>query len=101
MCVVVVMYWFLGTLIAITSFTAVVSWKISKKKRAPLPPGPKGYPIIGNLFDIPKTHDPTVWATFKDVYGELPYVFVVYYKLEFRRTHDKLLLLGKKYNHFE
>lgn len=35
----------------------------------PLPPGPKGYPIIGNMLDIPKD---LPWKTFKEwtkVYG--------------------------------
>lgn len=74
------MYWFSVTLIAIASFTAVISyWAIRKKIRPHLPPGPNGYPIIGNLFDIPKTHDPTVWASLKDVYGELLCVLVLHH----------------------
>jgi hypothetical protein len=28
-------------------------WQLSRT-RVPLPPGPKGYPIIGNIFDVPK-----------------------------------------------
>ena len=38
-------------------------------QRSPLPPGPKGYPIIGNLLDIPRGYDPRVWAGFKNKYG--------------------------------
>lgn len=30
-------------------------------KRGPYPPGPKGYPLIGNLFDMP---DEKEWLTF-------------------------------------
>lgn len=35
----------------------------------PLPPGPKGYPIIGNVFDIPVSLQ---WKTFfewSNIYG--------------------------------
>ncbi|KAI0078413.1 CyP450 monooxygenase [Panus rudis PR-1116 ss-1] len=42
--------------------------------RLPLPPGPKGYPIIGNLLDLPTL---TPWKTFRDwtnVYGDLVYL---------------------------
>ena len=41
--------------------------------RPPLPPGPKGYPIIGNLFDLPPNH---AWEKFGELgkqYGSLPF----------------------------
>ncbi|KAL4252343.1 cytochrome P450 family protein [Pleurotus pulmonarius] len=37
-------------LLLLITLTAYFQWR---KVRLPLPPGPKGYPIIGNLFDIP------------------------------------------------
>ncbi|TFK48765.1 cytochrome P450 [Heliocybe sulcata] len=41
---------------------------------APYPPGPKGWPIIGNIFDMPTEHKwlaPSEWA---DKWGEITYV---------------------------
>ena len=35
----------------------VVYWKVrrwGRTRSSPLPPGPKGYPIIGNVLDIPR-----------------------------------------------
>ena len=35
----------------------VVYWKLrrwGRRRSLPLPPGPKGYPIIGNVLDIPR-----------------------------------------------
>jgi hypothetical protein len=33
------------------------------------PPGPKGYPIIGNLFDMPSGNEVFVWAEWRQKWG--------------------------------
>ena len=35
----------------------------------PLPPGPKRRLLLGNLLDLPQSHDWLHWATFKKLYG--------------------------------
>ena len=40
-----------------------------RRSRMRMPPGPVGYPIIGNLFDMPKGYDPPLWAKYRDKYG--------------------------------
>jgi hypothetical protein len=39
--------------------------------RAPLPPGPKGLPLLGNLNDLPKPGELEAhhWLKHKDLYG--------------------------------
>lgn len=32
----------------------VKRWKVLKKGQCPLPPGPPGFPLIGNLLDFPR-----------------------------------------------
>ena len=41
----------------------------SLRPRTPLPPGPRGLPIIGNMFDMPKEYEWLHWAKHKDLYG--------------------------------
>lgn len=37
----------------------------------PLPPGPKGYPLIGNLFDMP-VHKPwVIYDEWRKTYGKI------------------------------
>ncbi|KAK7049828.1 hypothetical protein VNI00_005258 [Paramarasmius palmivorus] len=39
------------------------------RRRPRLPPGPKGYPIIGNIFDVPQTEGWTVYKQMSDFYN--------------------------------
>ncbi|TEB33482.1 cytochrome P450 [Coprinellus micaceus] len=50
--------------VAFASFWAL--WGIFRRSRVslPHPPGPKGWPILGNLFDVPKEEP---WAGYKDL----------------------------------
>ena len=42
-----------------------------RRSRSRLPPGPKGYPILGNLLDLPPDHIWEKFAAWGNQYGEL------------------------------
>ena len=44
-----------------TFFVVVVYRLLTTRRQGPLPPGPKGLPIIGNVLDMPTSHE---WLTF-------------------------------------
>jgi len=52
-------------LVSVTGFLYIYILKYVKaaRSRAPLPPGPKGYPVIGNIFDMPSCRE---WETFTE-----------------------------------
>ncbi|KAH9941402.1 cytochrome P450 [Amylocystis lapponica] len=41
---------------------ALIVSLLLKRKKLPLPPGPKGLPLLGNIYDVPKNHE---WLAFK------------------------------------
>ena len=61
-------------------FLSVMLFRQLKKGRdgnpngLPLPPGPKGYPLIGNLFDMPADKPWVVYDEWRKTYGK-PFTF--------------------------
>jgi len=53
-------------LILVTNFLNVAK---RNPRRLPLPPGPKGYPIIGNIFDAPTDKPWLVYNEWAKIYG--------------------------------
>jgi hypothetical protein len=51
---------------------------IGRNSRLPLPPGPKGLPLVGNVSDLPPAGTPEWrhWLEHKDQYGPLTSVTV-------------------------
>ncbi|KAI0705985.1 cytochrome P450 [Cerioporus squamosus] len=52
-------------------FVLVVRTAISRKRRGPMPPGPSGWPIIGNALDVPTAHNWKAFAKWGERWGDL------------------------------
>ncbi|KAF8998255.1 cytochrome P450 [Cyathus striatus] len=65
--------------LAIIVLTSLSIWGFPRRKSSHrLPPGPKGYPLIGNLFDMPPNASKS-WLTFADwgkKYGDISSVTI-------------------------
>lgn len=48
-------------------------------RRAVLPPGPKGWPFIGNMFDIPAKEAWLAYEAMGEMYGETEVHFLFFY----------------------
>ncbi|KAJ3547606.1 hypothetical protein NM688_g5385 [Phlebia brevispora] len=60
-----------------TILVAIFLNHIFKKPRLPLPPGPKGLPIIGNLLDMPRRKEHLTFAKWRKTYGDIVYLNVL------------------------
>ncbi|PPQ80062.1 hypothetical protein CVT25_001491 [Psilocybe cyanescens] len=55
----------------------LLNWQFHRRRLLPLPPGPNPYPIIGNLFHIPrKTNPGERFLAWSKSYGEIIYMHV-------------------------
>lgn len=48
---------------------------LRRRRRLPVPPGPPGLPLIGNLFDIPKSLN---WVAYRNWSEQYSALFVSY-----------------------
>lgn len=53
-----------GVVVLVTLYVFIDIWR-----RRSLPPGPRGFPIIGNLLEMPKTEEWLYWANLGQIYG--------------------------------
>jgi hypothetical protein len=61
-----------SAILAVAIVSSYLIWRLyTKSKSLPLPPGPKGLPIVGNLYDLPPegTVDFLHWIKHRDLYG--------------------------------
>lgn len=61
--------WYSVLAIGIISFILNLWVKVKKNKNLPLPPGPKGYPVIGNVCGLPSRYSWLAYAEWKEKYG--------------------------------
>lgn len=64
----------LDVVAALVGIYLVHALLVRSKRRAPLPPGPKGLPLIGNVLDMPKELEWLKFSQWNDQYGEPSFV---------------------------
>jgi cytochrome P450 len=68
-----------GAALGVVALYVVVRYLLAKRHKLPLPPGPKGLPILGNIKDMPKANELEWihWLKHKDIYGPISSVSVL------------------------
>jgi len=46
-----------------------VGYRLFGSRKLALPPGPRGYPVVGNALDLPKENDYLVYSEWQKTYG--------------------------------
>ena len=62
----------IALIIALILFAVyVLKYLIFQSKSPSLPPGPKGLPLVGNIFDMPSEKEWLTFAKWGETYGRL------------------------------
>ena len=60
---------FLPHAVTVALIVAFVVAALLGRRKRPLPPGPKGIPILGNIFDVPKAREWLAYQEWARQYG--------------------------------
>lgn len=60
--------------LSIIGIAVLIRWIQSKRRNMSLPPGPKGLPIVGNLFDLPTVQPWKTYLQWSEKYGDLVFL---------------------------
>ena len=66
-------YWWAGAVLLGLAIIIILPKKMTVRK-LPLPPGPKGLPLLKNTFDIPKSLEHLTYLNWGKKYGDIVYV---------------------------
>ncbi|KAF7371338.1 Cytochrome P450 [Mycena sanguinolenta] len=55
----------------VTSAAIAVAYSFRRRRTPPLPPGPRGLPIVGNILDVPASNPWLNFAKLGEVWGEI------------------------------
>ncbi|CCM01206.1 uncharacterized protein FIBRA_03254 [Fibroporia radiculosa] len=55
---------------------ALLSRFIAARRKGPFPPGPKGWPFMGNALDMPTSHHWKIFSQWSERWGDIVYVTV-------------------------
>lgn len=68
-----------STAIAVPLVWTVWSYMARSKSHGKLPPGPKRYPVVGNMPNFPKSHWYDTFCEWQQVYGSFEFLYILFF----------------------
>ncbi|OJA19238.1 hypothetical protein AZE42_05997, partial [Rhizopogon vesiculosus] len=74
----------------------LVKQVFTKKNPAPYPPGPPGWPLIGNILDMPHIKPRLAFAEWGNKYGDISHIEVLGQHISAELVKTAMKMLDKK-----
>ncbi|PAV15413.1 cytochrome P450 [Pyrrhoderma noxium] len=86
-------------ILSVISIWVASIWSLTRKRatsKNPKLPGPRGYPIIGNIFDMPTSKEWLKAAEWKETYGDLVFLRIFGKQLLFLNSYEAVTDIMEK-----